>query len=100
MKTLTQFKLPGFFSTGLVVHIEHNQRFCNAPGLTGLELIAMIQSLRGKKSPIGLVLSQFMLSHYHPQAGHDARLVAEFNDDCMSELLIHGGTLPHESIKD
>lgn len=87
--------LPGFFNTGLVIKVVHGKLLCNAPGFTGMDAFFANSTQQND-----IALAQFLLTHYDPEAAHNPTTVAEFQSDCITDLMSEGGTLPHESVKD
>lgn len=92
-------KLPGFFTSGLTVYIDDNTRLCNAPGYSNLDAFPTDEANQQENSQ-GLALSRFILTHYHPKASHDEKVVIDLYEDCIKELMLNGGTIPHETMKD
>lgn len=84
--------LPPFMSHGLAIAVTDEGIETNVPGIT--------YDSDKSVDEFGLSLSQYLLSHYHPDAGHEKNVIQSFYDDCIKELLTHGGNVPHASARD
>jgi hypothetical protein len=43
---------------------------------------------------------QFLITHFHPEASHNAEFVGELESEFVVPTLVNGGLMPHETIKD
>jgi hypothetical protein len=86
-----QLQLPGFFDVGLTVG---NNGCCNIPGYPNLDSLPVINK------DLATTLAQFILTHYAPETAQQPKLIQQFKQDCIDELIKTGGTIPHETATD
>lgn len=90
--TDTTSELPAFFTDGLAISVDGNSIETNIPGLVFDEEAGV--------EVFGHQLAKFILCLYHPNAGHLSEVVEEFYNDCVAELMVSGGCVPHASARD
>ncbi|MFT4746271.1 MAG: hypothetical protein ACI8XG_000342 [Congregibacter sp.] len=87
--------LPNFFNRGFDVVLDGADVYMNLPGF------AELSDLKAEDiNAAGYKISQFLLTHYHPEASHTKSLVLEFQSELVAPTLLQGGRIPNETIKD
>jgi hypothetical protein len=87
--------LPDFFKRGFGVVRDGDVVHMNLPGYS---LLSDIPNSTAKS--VSYKVAQFLITHFHPDASHNAELVAELESEFVVPTLTNGGLVPHETIKD
>ncbi|OES24202.1 hypothetical protein BFV93_4802 [Alteromonas macleodii] len=87
--------LPNFYEQGLHVVVHEGTVHINVPGYRTLDDIPDHSQLTKAHQ-----ISQFLFTHFHPEAGHDEQILEDFSREVVSPTLSEGGQVPIETIKD